>query len=449
MPNANRLLLWLLGIVLLGGALWYANWFVTHFEQSSREVRTDVSPEARKNRFLAAELFLRQSAQAVQSHAGRDILALGPSGDDTIVLGGHSRLYLQRSHDALLQWVQAGGHLVLVADEGANEESEPFALWQQLGVELRLVEEELPSAVSCEDETAQCDEIAEPNDTTRPESGQSAVNKDAAEQPDEERFVTVTFHSNHPGEFEARFLADRYLDDTQGLAQVVVGEPDRPKLLRYPLGGGNVTVLSDMGLFTNDAIGQVDHAYLLHELVVTPGKVWLLYSADMPSLLALVWQRAPYMMVIVVVLLLMALWRMLRSSGPQLSPRYEPRRNLLEHLDASAEYSWRIDRARQLFADNRHAVEQAWRRRHPELNSMDRNEYCEWIGEKTGIAARAVERTLFGDIKSEQDFIRATAVMQRLATRVHQHRGTAARWDALRSGPGPTAKGTAARENRS
>jgi len=403
-PDANRIFLWLLGALLLVGLSWYGYWFAVNFERHSREVRSAVSPEARKNPYLAAEHFLRRSGQAVQSQAGRDIFELAPSLDDIIFLAGRSDLFLQRNHDALLEWVSRGGHLILVPDENATDEEERYPLLAQLGVVLRYRDEEIPAA-GCEGE--------EPCPEEPPGDG------NGEEQERDER-VTVTFRTDHPGDFQAAFLADRYLEDSEGLAEVSLGSDEYRNLLRYSLGEGTVTVLSDTALFSNEAIGEHDHAYLLYALTETPGKVWIFHSAQMPSLLALLWQRAPGLSLVTALLLLLAGWKMMQRSGPQLKLRYEPRRNLLEHLDASAEYSWRIDKARQLCSDNRNAIEQAWRRRHPQLNTLEQAPRCEWIGEKSGIAARAVERTLYGEVNSEQDFIRASAVLQRLAARLER-----------------------------
>ncbi len=423
MSNANRIVLWLLGALLLGGVLWYANWFAANFERQSREVRTDISPEARKNRYLAAEQFLREGGRTVLSHAGRDIFSLEPAVEDTIFLGSNSQLFLERNHDALLAWVEAGGHLVLVPPhyDDDDDDEESFPLLEQLGVELvYLDEDEYERGNYCRERDEACDDLVPAAEN---ESESDSDNNDDTQY--REKKITAIFTTDYPGEFKARFLADRYLYEAENRAGVVIGDGDLPNLLVVSLGSGSVTLLSDSALFTNEFIGEYDHAYLFHRLVNGPGRVWIFYSADMPSLLALLWQRTPWLLLISVTLLMMAGWRMLLVSGPKFQLQYDPRRNLLEHLDASANYSWRIDKARRLFSDNRHAVEQAWRRCHPQLNSMSETQCCAWIGEKTGITAAAIQRTLYGEIASEQDFIRASSVLQRLATRVNQHTGSA------------------------
>lgn len=442
MPKTNRIILWLIGIALLGGVAWYTHWFLTNFEEVSKEVRTGISPEARKNRFLAAEMFLAQNSQNVTSKAGSNIFALNPSTEDTILIGSHSQLFLKHNNDKLVDWVKGGGHLILVPETTDDNEEEQSSLIQTLGVELHFVNEDEQTDMPCGEEESSCDDKTASADNACGESDQpcedetgsaegeknsapthTQENPDKEKKTDDDKWVTVSFHTDYPGDFQASFLSDRYLKDTQDSASVIVGNGDHFNLLEYTLGDGTVTVLSDLSLFTNADIGKHDHAYLLYQLMAGPGKAWIFYSADMPSLLALLWKKAPYLTMLSLFLLMMAGWRMLMRSGPRLKPQYEDRRNLLEHIDATAIYSWRIDKAHQLFSDNRKAIEQAWRRRHPQLGNMTQNERCQWIGEKTGISASAVERTLYSEIANEQDFIRASAVMQQLAAIINQRAG--------------------------
>jgi len=443
MSKTNRIILWLLGIALLCGVVWYTYWFLTNFEEVSKEVRTGLSPEARKNRFLAAEMFLNKNGQTATGKAGSNIFALNPSTEDTILIGSHSQLFLKHNNDKLVDWVKGGGHLILVPEAVDDDEKEQSSLLQQLGVELHFVKEDEQTDTPCEEEKSSCDDktvsadnaCKKSDEPCEDETASAEGEKDSAphqtpENPDEakkkgddDKMVTVTFHTDHPGNFQASFLADRYLKDASDTASVTLGNDDHLNLLTYPLGNGSVTVLSDLSLFTNTDIGKYDHAYLLYQLVSGPGKVWIFYSAAMPSLLALLWKNAPYLTMLSLLLLVMAGWQMLLRSGPRLKPQYEARRNLLEHIDATAVYSWRVDKARQLFHDNRKAVEQAWRRRHPQLGNMTQDERCQWIGEKAGISASAVERTFYSEIASEQDFIRASAVMQQLAATINQRAG--------------------------
>lgn len=420
MSSANRILLWLLGLLLLAAVAGYGLWFMDNFERYTEEVKADISPEARKNRFLAAEYYLREIGQAVQSPAQQNIFNPPPSTEDTLFLGSYSHTFFERNNEKLIEWIKNGGVLVFAADEALFGEDGNTLLMEELGVELRYPEH---STETCEKTPPSCTDESETDTTAslpaEQENGQGTA--ESKSKPEDDSQVTVTFRTDHPGDFTASFPAERYLHDTKQHANTVIGNDEEAKLLRYSFGSGTVIVLSDTKLFSNEEIGKHDHAYLFSELVYTPGTVWILYSTEVPSLLTLLWQHTPYLLVTTIVLLLMAIWHMLSRSGPRLTLRDDARRNLLEHLDATAEYSWRIDKAKRLFSDNRHAIEQAWRRRHPQLSSLEQSRRCEWIGEKAGLTASAVERSLYGEIKNEDDFIRATAVMQQLATRINQH----------------------------
>ncbi len=418
MSKPNRILLWLLGLLLVAALVAYGIWFFNNFESYTKEVKTGLSPEARKNHFLAAEYFLRQSDQDVESHAQRNIFELNPSADDTIFLGHHSSLFLERNNREILDWVKSGGNLVLVADAGLFEKDKGLLLVDELGVELKHEKAAPPACDDAADNT--CDNKPEQEITTK-----TSPSHDSTGTDEEDERIKTTFRTDDTGEFIAAFLPGHYLNDSSGEATVAIGTEDgHDNLLRYTLGSGTVTFLSDTQLFSNNAIKDYDHAYLFYQLTHTPGKVWIFFSADMPSLLALMWKHIPALLLAGIAFLLMAGWSMLFRSGPRLTPKDEVRRNLLEHLNATAEYSWRTDKARKLFADNRHAIEQAWRRRHPQLNQLEPQGRSEWIGDKTGLSSGAVERTLYGDIATEQDFIRATAVLQRLATQVNYYSNT-------------------------
>lgn len=402
MANSNRLAILLLGALLLGGAIWYAYWFASNFEKRFHEVRVDISLEARRNHFLAADTFLQRAGLPVRSERSRDIFGLQPGPGDTLFLGNHPRLFLERNHDALWEWIEQGGHLIFVAYD-RDDEDQPLGLLDELGAELVELSED--------DIDVHCGDSLEPCGGEEEQDGEEQ-NRDLIPR------VTVGFQGNTPGDYLARFRADRHLRDNSEKADVVVGDEWMPNLLQYPLGDGRVTVLSDNELFRNTHLGEKDHAYLLSLLVGSSTQVWIFYSAEMPSLIEQLWQRAPYLLMLTLLLLLGTAWHMLLSSGPRLRRRFDERRNLLEHLDASAQFGWRIDRAKQLFTENRAAIEQAWRRRHPQLNGLQQDERCAWIGEKSDISAHAVERSLYGEIVSEQDFIRASSVLQKLATQV-------------------------------
>lgn len=376
--------------LLLAGLIgWGVQWFLENFEQKTWETRTEVSPQARRNPLLAAERFLSRLGVASESISGRDRLLSLPK-EPGLLLVNHLGLSLPPEREkALLDWVRRGGSLVITPGQEWDQEQESGGnhLLDELGVRLSISHSD---------------------------------SEDAGDEESDSKIEPIAI--NFPGYYqpiEIEFNPARLLVDAKGTAEWGArreGREDGYHLLQYNLGKGRLTVLSDNDFLSNDAIGKRDHALLLGLLVNGHDRAWLLYSSNMPSLLYLLWRYATQLVISVVGLLLLLLWRMTQSSGPRLESSETARRNLMEHLRAAADYAWHTDRARRMFQASRSAIDQEWHRRHPILGQLEPAEKCEWIAERTGLAPRAVESALYADYAGEQEFIKMSAVLQKLAT---------------------------------
>ncbi len=376
-----------LAALLVAGAAW---WFLSNFERATRESRSAVSQEARKNPLLAADYFLSRIGIESESVSGRGQLLKMPQEPGLLLVSHLGPSLPPERETALLNWIEDGGHLVITPEQEWDEESESSGnhLFDELGIELVIIDmDELKDQIS---------------GTSSSEKAKLTV----IDYPGVERPLNIAFQSQ------------RILLDSKEQAQWGGwDEQGGYHLLQYAIGQGRVTVLSDNRFLTNNQIGKEDHALLLWLLARNHDRAWLLYSSNMPSLIRLLMSNAPQLMVAALILLWLAVWHLGLTSGPRLTASTFLRRNLLEHLQAAALFSWRIDRGEKMFESSRRAVEQEWQRRHPILDRLDRRGRCEWIGEQTGLSARAVESALYGDYSGEQEFIRISSLLQKLVMR--------------------------------
>ena len=387
------------GLLLLGLVTWAGHWFLANHERYSKEIRAEVSPQARRNPYLAAERFLSRLGVASESVSGRERLLQLPAQPGLLLVNNLGPSLPPEREEALLDWVRGGGHLVVIPRKEWDEEQETSGnhLLDRLGVRLLVI------ALSEEDGNRE-------EETSGATSGEGAVP------------VTLLI----PGArqpVEVDFDRDRILVDGDGHADWVGSVEELGYMLQFQLGQGRLTVLSDDHYFTNGAIDQWDHALFLAQLAAGQERAWLLYSSKMPSLLSLLWRAAPQLLVCALVLLLLSLWRMGLRTGPLLGRGVAPRRSLLEHLDAVAGYAWRTDRGQQMSSVSQRALEQAWRRRHLILGGMDRKAGCEWIAQRTALTGAEVAAALYGSYAGEQEFIRMTGLQQRLAGQLRTERG--------------------------
>ncbi|GGK69863.1 DUF4350 domain-containing protein [Amphritea balenae] len=413
MSLANKILLWTLAALLLLGVSWYTVWFFTNYERQTKQELVDISPEARRNPWLAAERYLQQLGYSTETYSGRDQTANLPPVTDTLLL---RRLQTEMTDTQLYRlndWVEAGGTLIISPQVFTDTENIKESFIQDLGVRLR---ESLSIENDDTDET-----VAVETGVAESASESSVADKNEAKADPEKRYHQVSFTLfGEPESISAGFRRDRFLEDSDSWAVERGGNGAEYHYLRFEIGQGAVAVLSDLDLFSNERIGQLDHAFILGHMVADSPRVWLQYSPDMPGLPELLWQKMPFVVISLLLLLILMGWRLFLYTGPTLSLQDRQRRNLLEHIEATASYAWRIDRGRGMFESNRQALEQAWRRRHPVLNPMTQAQRGEWIGEKTGMTASAVERSLYHSIDKDQDFIKATLVLQQLASGLKQ-----------------------------
>lgn len=388
--RVNSLAIVLFIIILTGGLL---VWFQQNYKPVRSTERTEMSREAQRNPLLAAERLLDRLGRQVESRSGRRYLVNPPEEKGVLLVRDLGAPLPRKRVDDLLAWVEAGGHLIAALGRLQDMELkrpllerfgvEPVRRWDFEGLEW--LQEAIEEAV----------EEAVPPQTTILLPG-------VAEEP-----FTVEFDTHIW--FEVDYGDDYWWSP----------DDDTPHLLNFPYGAGSVTFLSDSDIFDNRHIGDYDHAPLLAELTAGYQRVWLLYSAQMPGLAQLIWRWAPYLVISLGLFGGLLVWRMGLRSGPLILGGQRQRRDLLEHLRASAEFNWRIDPTAALLRQARKQVEKRWLTSHPQLQRLAENERCLWLAERTGMTADAIDRALYRRQKDTGQLVKTCANLQRLLAALH------------------------------
>lgn len=137
-------------------------------------------------------------------------------------------------------------------------------------------------------------------------------------------------------------------------------ESDERWALRLAHGEGWVTVLADVGPFTNAELGKADHAPLAWDLLrldgAPPAGAVLVLAGESPGFLALAWRHAAPLLIAALALALVVGWRGAVRTGPLAPDPVPDRRDLMEHVAASGDFLWREDLHAALLAGARSAV---------------------------------------------------------------------------------------------
>ncbi len=361
MMNA-RVLVPLAVLVLAGlGVLW----FLENFEKVPVKERVGPSGEARLRDFLAAERFAeRMGLPARELRSVVDLDSLPARG--VLVLPNRRQAIDAPRITRLLNWVNAGGHLIAEAEFPGLDDR----LLAALGVERE------PRKISVKPLVLE----------------------------DGERRLTVLFVSR----IGLRAAAP---------LRFQVGD----QLLTFARGRGLVTVTTSLDFARNAAIGTHDHAELLWRLLsLAPSPSLQVFSRpERLSLWSFLARHAAPALVAALLLLVFWLWRIAPRFGPVPADAPPARRRLLDHLRASGRYLWTQGLRARLAAAARDSALRRLSRAQPDFAFASATEKAARLAALAGVPLEDAQRFLAtGGANSAEirgpDFMRLAAIAQRI-----------------------------------
>ncbi|OIN44808.1 hypothetical protein BLL37_01325 [Pseudomonas azotoformans] len=384
----NRPLLWvgLLLACLLGASGYYVWSKAIPYDEV---VDRGPSPEALANPYLAAEHFLRQQGLTVE-HANslKQLSSLPAKGSSLLLLGERSNMS-PRQIEQLLGWARSGGHLLVVAEALWDEETGKSGdlLLDRLQIHQTLSEEPEEPATS----------LKKPSKKKAPDLTKLYVDNETA-----------------PAYFS--FDTDFNLTDPRHLAQFSANSARASHLMQLDLGEGSVTVITDSDLWKTPDIGKHDNAWLLWYLNQGTA-VTLLFNSDFDDLFTLLMRYFPQALVALTTLVALGLWRAGVRQGPIQAPASPARRQLQEHLKASAEFLLRRSGQGTLLRALQRDILRAARRHHPGFEHLDNAEQCRVLEHLTRQPSYVINQAL-GPLPAKRlssaDFSRQVARLQTL-----------------------------------
>jgi hypothetical protein len=382
----NRRTVWWVGalIAALLGALSIYLYFKARPYQEV--IDHGPSPAVQANPYLAAEMFLRGRGINI-SHA--ESLAVLPDIDPrrhTLLLFGERSRMTPRQVDQVLNWTRAGGRLLFVAE----------ALWDEQAKQsndLLLDRVQLHQSLS--------------KDLKDPPA-------DLADDPYPN--LTKLYLEDEDAPAYAGFDTEFHLDDPKNLVQAWANSGKATHMMQLAHGLGSITVVTDAELWKNRTIDQYDNAWLLWYLTADTD-VTLIFNTEHDDLLTLLWRYFPQAIVALLALIGLWLWHVGVRQGPLQAPAPSGRRQLQEHLRASADFILRHNGQQTLLQGLQQDVLRRARRRHPGFDQLNVAEQWLVLSRLTRQPTRAISQALSPTPKqrmSHAAFSRQVAHLQTL-----------------------------------
>ncbi|MFW0757393.1 DUF4350 domain-containing protein [Pseudomonas sp. H11T01] len=382
----NRRLILLIGLLISGLLVALGAYVYLNAEPYQEVIDHGPSPEAQANPYLAAEHFLRRRGLQVAHANSLDILpTLEPRQQSLLLLGDRSNMS-QRQVNQVLNWARAGGRLLFVAEALWNEETGSSG-------DLLLDRVQLHQFLS--------KDLKGPP----PKSSEDPYPK-----------LTKLYLEDEEAPAYASFDTEFHLEDPKNLAQSWANSALGTHMMQLSYGLGSITVVTDAELWKNPNIGKYDNAWLLWYLYSDTG-VTLLFNTEHDDLLTLLRRYFPQALVALAALAGLGIWHVAMRRGPVQSPAPKARRQLQEHLRASADFLLRRSGQASLLHGLQQDILRRARRRHPGFERLGVAEQWQVLARLTRQPTRAISQALSPRPRqqlSSADFSRQVAQLQTL-----------------------------------
>lgn len=373
----NRWLIAVFTVLLL--SLGY--WLSLHVEEYTETIDRGFEGEAKTNYLLAAEHFLKKMGQVTEATdlSHQSIAQLKQA--DVLLIMGH-RLSLDNKRSAMLMdWVSAGGHLIITAKSYYGDSRkvrdhilDPLGISGRYNYDNDSIEDDVPIDIEFMDD-----------------------------------FWQVGFSKAQVIDIE-----DALMNDLAWTIETEYGVHG----LQLVRDQGRITVLADLSVFNNLFIGRYDHAAFLWYLSNTdPSTDRFYYSLfeQQISLLNWLWLNARYFMLAILMTLLVVIAMSLPRFGPVVHIKAVKRRPFTDHLRAAGNFFWRQGQYTTLLNESRLALNQTIQRKYPEWIATAKPVLLQRLSELSRIREQDLEKALYqGQVDHKDDFLNRIKIIEQL-----------------------------------
>lgn len=398
------------------------------------EVDIGYSEEAKKNPFLAAEQFLHLRGLEAEVFRGLAPLDNLPETDTVLVMSSAHRTLSQRRIDALINWVERGGRLVTLAPHPVNKISGESGnrLLDPLEIYLQTSAEYSDSNLLDSDTEASTTDAQTESDELQTANGSAPVD-DRLSKETENQENTDSASNDVLGQCGVDAISIRFDDDEYetwvGMSNfyeiVYAGDPENIigsyagvggyLFLQIAVGDGMVSVFPNLDFWHNQNIKEYDNAHLLY--LLAGKKTWILYDRDAPSLVAIIWQRGPYLVVALLLTLFLLFWHNASRFGWVVNDYAVSRRNLNEHLLASGLLVWKTGNKIALLKSIQKEIEELLKQRceSADIAGNGEKQVFTQMANKSAVPEEEIRQLLrCEEIGNEFDFIRKVQALQKI-----------------------------------
>jgi hypothetical protein len=409
-----------IGLPLLATALlgW---WFLSTYHRVPKELDLPARGEARYNPLLGLRKTLQAQGIEAISRADLNLAEMALKPGDTLLLNTDLRSIDETRAEALMSWVNDGGHLLLRLPEGGDE-GRVGALLETLSLQVKehfsCLNWNLPARPAAPADGAA--DAAAKDTAAAKDAGNAAAEAKPAQAAEKGSDKIVDKTTPKPGETRKdsktggycsryRFTTEaEYENDFEWLWG---NSEDGFVFGRHPWGEGAVFIAADFSFFTNTELNDDANAALAWQVLgpaLRDGRVFLVYATDVPPLYVLLVRHGWPVLLALALALAGWLWARSQRLGPLLPLASPNRRALFSHIQAAGEFAYARHRNAALHAAVLRAFQQRLRRRDPITAALSGEALVLALAQRHGLPAARIAQALQPQGLSKPDVFLST-----------------------------------------
>jgi hypothetical protein len=391
----RRGLIALLTVAAIGGLAWL--WL--HFMEQRWESRVEESAAASENHMLAATTLLRQHRHKVTVLKTFDELNPAALPDGVLIVADQRGVVGKLQAGQLMSWVARGNTLVAqprwlsgTDDAIGNNKKKPAPSYSIQAV----MEDADPISAQLGVRLSEGQKVMQRCDATTVNPPAEPKEVEAPQMEERPWIACVTVpQSDYAIEVDSRSTV---MISMTPHVEPLWGDPDGNAVRVYGIGKGHVVMLA-YPYFDNANLRRYDHAELLLALArldKANAAVTIVQHLDAVSWQRQLWNSFQAAIATLACFLLLLLWRAVRRFGPLLPEPENARRALIEHIEASGRWLWRVPGGRDILLEAvREATVAVLRRRALVLQRVPEHAQAEALAQACALRSADVDAALF------------------------------------------------------
>ena len=389
----------------------------TLIEICEEKMTSTWSIEALTNPYLAAEQFLQQSDIGVvemEGFANLDVL----DGVSTIFVSEANQVTAPPQLKRIMTWMEQGGNVIYSADSSAHDDD---LLLQHFHIEVEWYRDYDDEEQDVEEEeTKFSDELREYNRQIREGKSRDEI----VESLNEEESLTIVDFADGSGELEVAFyqrlvLYHPYIegsdsDDSIPRPRSWAYSENGVHLIQFDIGDGQLTIVTDPGIWSSYRIDSHDHAFLLWKLSASGGSFAISRAVLQDSLWQLTLEHASEALIAVALLIAIWIWHLAYRFGRLLPRDLSRTRALAEHFSSISHYLWHRRHGAYLLQPLRQRVLRRASLTLGEFARAESDRQIELLAQRSDRTVNSVSRAMHESDFNEASFVQTVKLLKHI-----------------------------------